>query len=117
MFGSSSVALAGRTEPVRVPQGAVLRIAGWAVDRTARRPVSAVFTMIGGHPVVARMGDVRDDVASALGDPRYANAGFELDLPTTDFPAGRFDVALRATNAGGTGYGELRPPIRLLVTR
>ncbi len=85
--------------------GVQIFIGGWAVDRSATSgtgidevrvyldgPMNAGGTLLGN----ATLGFSRPDVAQALGNPAYANAGFNFDWTPTQLSGGSHTIYVHA---------------------
>jgi hypothetical protein len=101
--------------------GAAFVMSGWAVDgRGAATGVDAVhlwaFPETGGAPTfvgAAEYGLPRDDVADALGDPRFTNSGFRLTAPPV-LGTGSYWLFAYARSTE-TGTFELTASVRISV--
>ena len=111
----------GRTEPVRsdtvrVPPDAVIRIDGWAADTVTQTPAVAAFALVGERVVEAAYGFERQDVAKELGE-HHVYCGFSVSFPATY--VSREGTALRIVVLGSDGVTvrPAGPPLTLLAQR
>lgn len=90
--------------PQRVPLGAPLVVAGWAVDPHEPRPAQAVCVVLdGARPHDAQTGLSRRDVA--VDRPATPErVGFRAVVPTGDLQAGGHEVRAFALGADGAWY-------------
>ena len=80
-------------------------LCGWAIDAQAKQLATGVVLVIDGrHTFVAKYGTERKDVAEALHQPAFAQAGFELRLAPSDLPRGNHTVSAMVLSADGRGY-------------
>ena len=85
-----------------VPQNANLFVNGWAADVEDGAPVAQVQILIDGNPIGnASLGDVRTDVASALGNAAYTNSGWHFTTNIGALTVGTHTVTVIATDSAG----------------
>ena len=106
-------------EPFTATSGAELEVVGWAADlANASVPdrawvqLSAINTPHGMITALPRNVD-RPDVARALGDPRYAKAGFSVKLSTRNFPPGDYILSVLQQVGPDVMVCALRPRVTL----
>jgi hypothetical protein len=88
-------------EPLDAGATSIVRVRGWAIEEGPGTG-SALFGVIGSTVVRARYGLRRDDVAATLGAERFAECGFDLDVPMEAVPPGPHVVHLRLLGRDGT---------------
>lgn len=72
----------GYVDWFEVSEAGVLRIGGWAGDPTPDSELEAVRVSINGRTVMSSKPTLpRDDVAKVLGMSKYANSGWDCELP------------------------------------
>ena len=106
-------------EPFTATSGAELEVVGWAADpanasvpERAWVQLSAINTPHGMIAALPRNVD-RPDVASALGDPRYAKAGFSVKVSTRNFPPGDYILSVLQQVGPDVMVCALRPRVTL----
>ncbi len=106
-------------EPFTATSGAELEVVGWAADpANASVPdrawvqLSAINTPHGMIAALPRNVD-RPDVARALGDPRYAKAGFSVKVSTRNFPPGDYILSVLQQVGPDVMVCALRPRVTL----
>ena len=106
-------------EPFMATSGAELEVVGWAADpANASVPdrawvqLSAINTPHGMIAALPRNVD-RPDVARALGDPRYARAGFSVKVSTRNFPPGDYILSVLQQVGPDVMVCALRPRVTL----
>lgn len=96
---NGAVAVDGRFE-LPLNQPAVFE--GWVSTSDLKRPESFKIVLDGDSDfeVTGATGLPRDDVAKAYGTDALATAGFKVELPALDIPAGDYAVTLVHEDAG-----------------
>jgi hypothetical protein len=102
----------------RGPQGATMKIEGWAFDPAGHAA---------GQGVIARVdhqldfpgvyGIARPDIAQAIGDPASTDSGFRVELSTNGLKPGIHTITIAVVDADGEHYYELPDSLQLVVTR
>ncbi len=122
MAGSIDQALGDTTMPLAGVRQIVLHLSprlgvvGWAVDLSAHAVPARVEAVADGRVAVfAHVGIVREDVAKALGDPRYAKSGFSAFFPSTVWTPGLHHVDVRGFDGRGR-YGPLGAGFDVMVS-
>lgn len=84
------------------PLGAVVSVAGWAIDWEQPRPAAEVVAVVDGVVVKrVRPSSGRPDVVQAYADERYLLSGFKLALFESELPADWDRIRLYAVSASG----------------
>jgi hypothetical protein len=100
--------------PTRLSRDSGLRLTGWAVDREAGGPPTAIDMILDGTRYRCRGGLPRSDVAAFFTEPGFAAAGFECLLPAGTLVPGEHSLKLWIGLADGQRYLET-PTYRLVV--
>ena len=99
-----------------MPAGAAVTISGWAVDKSAGAPGTAVALLIDGKTRVAgRIGTARPDVAAALGSTALTDCGFSVRVPPALLRRGPHGAALLVLDAGRRAVYRTADVVRLDV--
>jgi hypothetical protein len=91
-------------------------LTGWAADREAHAPASAVFIRVDGGrlDIPAAYGTARDDVAEYFKEPGYARIGYRGVVSLDELGHGRHTVQVRVVSSDGQ-RSQLSSPIELDV--
>jgi hypothetical protein len=82
-----------------VSQADSLAVAGWAADYNDNGPVQSVQILVDGIPAgAATLGRIRQDVATAYGNPAWANTGWSLTLSAAGLSLGSHTITAVATD-------------------
>ncbi len=92
---------------LQVPSGEALRVVGWALDESARRPAAAIELVLDGVRYRAAVRFPRPDVATAYGDQAYVPSGFDARLPNGAVARGPHDLELRVIVSDGQPLSAL----------
>ena len=105
-IGTASTVLHWHPQPRLAPaRGDAIVFSGWAADDAERAPITNVLAVVdGGTAYPAVTGMRRDDVATALGNPAYADSGFRLTIPPCVLADGEHLIAFRFEAADGRGF-------------
>ena len=82
--------------------GTTIRFAGWMGDAQVNVPTQALLVLQGeakSYSVGIVGGGLRPDVATALGAPGLANAGYNSDVTLADVAPGLYKVSIANTGA------------------
>jgi hypothetical protein len=91
--------------PHRVPAGAPLMLAGWALDPTTRGIPQAVHVVVDrGAGVLAETGVSRYDVAARFAEPTDEKIGYRAVVPTAKLPGGRHQIRAYVRARDGAWY-------------
>jgi hypothetical protein len=83
-----------------------LKIAGWAIDKSAGQPASGVEIVIDGIPLPAAYGIEHPRAAELSGCGSCRNSGFLADLSVAGLLPGSHTIAIRVVSAHGDSYTE-----------
>jgi hypothetical protein len=93
----------GRT--LRAAAGETIYVRGWAADTSAGWSPAGVLGIFDGEEYVLGLAGLpRDDVVTALGQPRLRKSGFTLRLETRLLEPGSHTLDLAFIDADGTAY-------------
>ncbi len=82
---------------VELKRGAAVVLGGWATELAGTvpaKPMLIVHNGAGIYAVQLATGVSRPDVAAALKNPAFANAGYESPAMLKDVPAGTYDLSV-----------------------
>lgn len=100
---------------VPVGQHGNLEVTGWAVDRAAAKPVSAVEILIDGVPFRATTyGIERPDIAAHFGVKDYLPCGFAFTMQARLLSRGFHILAARLVSADGSRYQQ-SPELPIMI--
>jgi len=101
----------------RGPQGATMRIEGWAFDPVRHAAGQGAIARVDGQfdlPGVYGIG--RPDAALATQDPSSTGSGFAVDISTNGLKPGIHTVTIEILDADGVHYHQLPDHLQFVVT-
>ena len=97
----------GQTEPITIDKGEIgtIEIMGWAVDKNADGPASAVFITIDDEMNIPSIyGLDRPDVADAYKNKNFRYSGFRASFASSILEDGPHTLKIKIVSKGGAGY-------------
>lgn len=92
--------------PIAIAAQSILRVEGWAVDRTAQTLPGRVEAVIDGKSFLTQTDIPRQDVADHFKVPAYSNAGFAFTCPAISLGKGWHELKIRVISHDKHSYWE-----------